>query len=177
MASAILNRAKNYLADKEFARSTFDLNDVLGESVELLGSDMRRRRVLVQLERSNSSLAISAGRVQIQQVFVNLIRNACEAMDDVVEGDRLVTIHTSRVDDIVEVTVEDNGPGIDPELMGKLFSTFFTTKKNGMGMGLAVCRSIIEDHGGTIDAVPTSGPGATFRFTLPLVLDGGRDES
>jgi PAS domain S-box-containing protein len=177
MASAILNRAKNYLTDKEFARSTFDLNDVLNESVELLGSDTRRRHVNVQLVCSKSRLDVSAGRVQIQQVFVNLIRNDCEAMEDVSEVDRHVTIHTSCKDDIVEVIVEDNGPGIAPDSANKLFSTFFTTKKNGMGMGLAVCRSIIEDHGGTIDSVPTTGHGAAFRFTLPLVLDGVRDES
>ena len=97
-------------------------------------------------------------------------------MQNLVKHKRRITIRTSRKGEYVEITVEDTGPGISAETAERLFDTFFTTKKKGMGMGLAVCRSIIEHHGGTIGTAPSPGRGATFRFTLPLHKEFHRSE-
>jgi signal transduction histidine kinase len=105
----------------------------------------------------------------LQQVILNLIMNAIEAMREVSEGPRELLIDTrSDVRDGVTVAVRDSGPGLKPESLDRLFDPFYTTKPSGMGMGLSICRSIIEAHGGRISVVNNAGPGATSRFTLQL---------
>ena len=108
---------------------------------------------------------VASDRVQVQQVLVNLIRNGVEAMDSAA-GDRVLGIRVRRMGDVVQSEVSDRGPGI--EFPDKVFEPFFTTKGHGMGMGLAICRSIIESHGGRLWAETNEPHGATFIFTLPV---------
>jgi two-component system sensor kinase FixL len=113
---------------------------------------------------------VSGDRVQLDQVLLNLITNAIEAMAAVQDGPRELTVSTARGDaDHVVVEVRDTGPGFDQDSFGRLFNSFYTTKPEGMGMGLAICRSIIEAHGGKISAALNEPHGAVFRFTLPAV--------
>jgi two-component system sensor kinase FixL len=110
---------------------------------------------------------VSMDKVQIQQVLVNLIRNAVEAMQT--EPVRMLTIATAPdVEDFVQVAITDTGPGLSEEVASRLFQPFVTTKGNGMGMGLTICHAIIEGHGGRIWATPNDGGGVTFRFRLPV---------
>ena len=107
-------------------------------------------------------------RIQLQQVIINLVMNGMEAMASVTDRPRELVIRSRRQEDgQVLIEVQDSGIGIDPENVNRLFNAFFTTKPNGMGMGLSICRSIIEAHGGRIWASRNAGPGATFQFTLP----------
>ena len=107
-------------------------------------------------------------RVQLQQVVLNLVMNAIEAMSSVSGRPRELVIHTRNVDGgQVQVTVEDSGVGLDPNTMSKIFEPFYTTKSSGMGMGLSICRSIVQNHGGRLWATANEGPGTRFHFTLP----------
>jgi len=106
--------------------------------------------------------------VQLQQVLLNLAMNAIEAMDGVTDRARELTLTTRDLDaDQVEVTVEDSGPGINPETMARIFDPFYTTKPSGMGMGLSICRSILQAHGGRLWAEAKEGRGTVFHFSLP----------
>jgi signal transduction histidine kinase len=112
---------------------------------------------------------IQGDRVQLQQVILNLIINAAEAMNGVSEGSRELQIGTGKdASGGVLVAVQDSGPGLKPESSDRLFDAFYTTKPGGMGMGLSICRSIVEGHGGRIWASRNAGPGATVQFTVPV---------
>jgi two-component system sensor kinase FixL len=111
---------------------------------------------------------VLGNRIEIQQVLINLMRNSLEAMAGVDRRELGVTT-TLRRPDLVEFAVADNGPGIDPDVAERIFEPFVTTKRSGMGMGLSICRSIIESHGGRLEFEPNPGNGALFRFTLPAV--------
>ena len=111
-------------------------------------------------------------RVQLQQVILNLLINGAEAMGKVSDRSRELVISSHQLDtDQVLVAIQDSGSGIDPENIDRLFAAFFTTKPRGMGMGLSICRSIIDAHGGRLWASNNDGPGATFQFTLPAATD------
>lgn len=109
-----------------------------------------------------------ANRVQVQQVLFNLVTNAIEAMDTVFDRSRLILIKTELGGGEASVAIEDSGAGISPNDLERIFSTFFTTKATGMGMGLSICRSIIESHGGRLWASPGHPHGTVFHFTLPV---------
>jgi signal transduction histidine kinase len=127
---------------------------------------------LLQTELRNGLPGIWGDRVQLQQVILNLIMNAIEAMSEVSEGSRELLISTSvDAPDGVIVAVRDSGPGFKPESLDRLFDPFYTTKPDGMGMGLSICRSIIEAHGGRLWATANATRGAVFQFTLPLHQD------
>jgi signal transduction histidine kinase len=116
---------------------------------------------------------VAGDRVQLQQVILNLLRNASDAMSDVEDRPRQLTIRTERDEgDRVRLSVQDAGTGIEPEIMNRLFEAFYTTKSDGMGMGLSVSRSIIENHQGRLWATSNDGPGATFSFSIPFVAEG-----
>jgi signal transduction histidine kinase len=111
---------------------------------------------------------VSGDRVQLQQVVLNLVMNGMEAMSSVGERARELAISTRNIDpDQVQVTVEDSGVGLDPNTMARIFEPFFTTKSGGMGMGLSISRSILQNHGGRLWATLNNGPGTSFHFTLP----------
>ena len=112
---------------------------------------------------------IFVDKIQIQQVIFNLVRNGMEAIGEATEG-HLVIVTKKTSDNFIEVLVRDNGPGLDEEMAGRLFQSFATTKPNGMGVGLSICRSIIEDHAGRLWETRNQDGGMTFHFTLPIVL-------
>ena len=145
-----------------------NINDAISEVIPLVQQDVRRHRVSLRLDLAPALPAVLGDRVQLQQVILNLMVNGMDAMAPVTDRPHELVVR-SQLDDSgqVLVAVQDSGIGIDPENVNKLFNAFFTTKPSGMGMGLSICRSIIEDHGGTLWASRNAGPGATFQFTLP----------
>jgi signal transduction histidine kinase len=131
-------------------------------------SELQRNRVVPRAELTDDLPPVVGDRIQLQQVILNLLLNAVEAMSGVCDRPRQLTIRTGRTDDgLVCLTVQDCGVGIDPRQVERLFEPFYTTKTSGMGVGLSVSRSIIESHRGTLRAVPNDGPGATFAFSIP----------
>jgi signal transduction histidine kinase len=166
-----LNTAWNDIAITSLNSCDFvshDLNEVLHEILSLMRSELRTHQISVHTDLPVGLPPVLGDRVQVQQVFLNLLRNGIEAMVASATWPRRLLIrgqvHDSRS---VLVAVQDSGVGLDPQQIDQLFKTFFTTKSDGMGMGLAISRSIVEAHGGRLWATPHSGPGATFQFTLP----------
>jgi signal transduction histidine kinase len=144
------------------------MNETIVETIALTRSEMRHHCILLQTELANGLPRIWGDRVQLQQVILNLIMNAIEAMSEVGEGSRELLIGTSTDGpDGVMVTVRDSGPGLKAESLGHLFDPFYTTKPAGMGMGLSICRSIIEAHGGRVWAAANLPQGASFHFSVP----------
>jgi signal transduction histidine kinase len=144
-----------------------DINETIRETIALTRSEMRRHGVLLQTELANGLPRIWGDRVQLQQVILNLIMNAIEAMSEVSEGSRELLIGTSLdTSGGVIVVVGDSGPGLKSENVNRLFDPFYTTKPAGMGMGLSICRSIAEAHGGRLWATADALQGAVFQFTL-----------
>lgn len=151
-------------------RAPLLINDVIGQVVLLTASEIQQRQVLLYKEVSEPQLCVLGDVVQLQQVILNLIMNAVDAMSEIHDRPRRLSISCDPVaDEYVVVCVQDNGAGIDQESVEKVFDAFFTTKEKGMGMGLAICRSIIDAHGGILRAFASRGPGAMFIFTLPAV--------
>jgi len=143
-----------------------DINGAINEVLELLKQIAEREQVSVRTELASDLRAARADRVQVQQVISNLAQNAVEAMIGVVDRPRQLVVRSRASDDLgVVVEVCDNGSGL--EYPDRVFESFHTTKRNGMGMGLAICRSIVESHGGRLWAKANAGPGTTFSFTLP----------
>ena len=124
--------------------------------------------MVIRTQFADDLAPVSGDRVQLQQVVLNLVMNAIEAMSSVSGRPRELVIHTRNMDGgQVQVTVEDSGVGLDPNTMAKIFEPFYTTKSSGMGMGLSICRSIVQNHGGRLWATANDGPGTSFHFTLP----------
>ncbi len=168
-ASEVISRLRALFSRKEITLEPMDLNEAIREVIALSRSHLQRHRVVLQSELAGDLPVITGDRVQLQQVILNLIRNAADAMADVDDRPRQLVIRTEREDDDrVRVSVRDAGVGIDREMMDKLFDPFYTTKSGGMGIGLCVSRSIVERHHGDLRAEPNDGPGATFSFSLPL---------
>jgi signal transduction histidine kinase len=166
-AGEVIGRIRGLIKKVPAHRSTLDVNETILETIALTRSEMQRHCVLLQTELANDLPGIRGDRVQLQQLILNLIMNAIEAMSEVSEGSRVLLIG-SRADtpDEVIVTVQDSGPGLKPESLDHLFDPFYTTKPTGMGMGLSICRSIIEAHGGRLWATADAPRGAVFEFTL-----------
>jgi PAS domain S-box-containing protein len=168
-ASNVIGRIRGLVKKVPAHRATLDVNEMILETIALTRSEMQRNRVLLQTELAKDLPRIRGDRVQLQQVMLNLIMNAMEALSEVSDGSRELMIG-SNVDtpDGVIVTVRDSGSGLNPESIDRLFDPFYTTKPTGMGMGLSICRSIIEAHGGRIAADNESvHGGARLYFTLP----------
>jgi signal transduction histidine kinase len=145
-----------------------ELNETMREVLVLLGDEAKRKGVNVRMQFAEDLAPVAGDQVQLQQVVLNLVMNGIEAMSGVGEGARELGITTRNLEpDQVQVTVEDSGIGLAPDVRDKIFDPFYTTKPTGMGMGLSICRSILEAHGGRLWATPKDGPGAVFHFTLP----------
>jgi C4-dicarboxylate-specific signal transduction histidine kinase len=127
---------------------------------------MRRQHVALAADYAEGLPAVMGDRVQLQQVVLNLMLNAIDAMSAVAGRPRELAIATARDGDQVRVSVRDSGTGVSPEVMARMFGAFYTTKPSGLGMGLSISRSIVEDHGGRLWAAANDGPGATFHFTV-----------
>jgi signal transduction histidine kinase len=167
-ASDVIARLRSLFSKKEFALEPLDLNEATREVIALSLSELQRNRVIVQSELADDLPSITGDRVQLQQVLLNLLRNASDAMVGVDDRPRQLLIRTeSEGRDHVRVTVRDAGVGITRQGMDKLFDAFYTTKSGGMGIGLSVSRAIVEKHGGRLWVEPNDGPGATFAFSIP----------
>jgi signal transduction histidine kinase len=142
--------------------------EVIDEILPLVQSDLRQENVKVTVEVASTLPATQADKVQVQQVLLNLIRNATEAMRDTPPEDRQLAVRARSHENLIEVTVCDKGRGISEEAQPRIFEAFYSTKPDGMGMGLAVSRSIIESHGGRIWVSPNADRGVAFHFTLPI---------
>jgi signal transduction histidine kinase len=145
-----------------------DINEAVREVIALTRGEALKNGVSAKTKSAEGLPIITGDRVQLQQVVLNLILNALQAMEAVNEGARQALITTSRTElNDLYIGVQDTGPGLSPETLSRLFEPFYTTKPNGMGMGLAICRSIGEAHGGRLSASPNVSRGAIFQFTLP----------
>jgi len=148
-------------------RLPLDINDLVREIVALMERELQRNRISVELELDEHLPTVQADQVQLQQVLINLITNGLEAM----AGNRRARIlrvkSAIQEPDSVLISVADTGTGIDPEIVDRIFNPLFTTKSNGMGMGLSICRSIIEGHGGRLWASAGPEGGSVFQFILP----------
>jgi PAS domain S-box-containing protein len=167
-ASDVIVRLRALFIGKELTTESVDLNEATREVIALSMNELQRHRVMLRPELADDLPLVTANRVQLQQVILNLLRNASDAMAGVDDGPRQLLIRTERDEgDRVRLTVQDVGVGLEPHVMDKLFQAFFTTKSSGMGIGLSVSRSIIEKHGGRLWGEPNDGPGATFAFSIP----------
>ena len=167
-ASEVIQRIRVLSKKASPHKSPIDLNEVIQEVLALIGTELVKNRVVLTCDLEPNLPTVTGDRVQLQQVLLNLIMNAIEAMADVKDRPRNLRIQ-SNVNDRGDVllSVHDSGAGVDPDHVDLVFEAFFTTKAEGVGMGLAISRSIIEAHGGRLSASPNDGPGATFQFTLP----------
>jgi len=167
-AADVITRLRAIFGKKEPITEPVDLNEATREVIALTESELNRNGVLVRTELAEDLPLATGDRVQLQQVILNLLLNASDAMSTVRDRPRLLVISSKRDDaDQVCLSVEDTGVGVDPERVDQLFEAFYTTKSAGMGMGLSISRSIIESHHGRLWATPNDGPGATFAFSIP----------
>jgi len=168
-ASEVIARLRALFTKREFTLESVDLSQATREVLALSMSDLRRSRVILQAELADDVPPVTGDRVQLQQVILNLLRNASDAMADVHDRSRDLLVKTEREDgNRVRVIVRDAGVGLSSQSIDQLFDAFYTTKSGGMGIGLSVSRSIIETHHGRLWAAPNDGPGATFGFSIPV---------
>jgi PAS domain S-box-containing protein len=170
-AGEILTRIRALLKRSSPERNPQDVNQVIREVLDLIPGEMEKQHVAVELELAPALPAVMGDRVQLQQVVLNLVMNAIEAMTLISDRPRVLMIRSGALQMGVEVTVHDSGPGLDQSDLLHIFDTFFTTKTNGMGMGLSISRSIIEAHNGKLwPSHEVTARGATFHFSLPAVV-------
>src|SRR6266403_1700739 len=166
--SDVITRLRALFSKKETTIESLNLNEAVREVIAPSLSELQRNRVILRTELADDLPLVTGDRVQLQQVVLNLLRNASDAMSAVDDRPRHMVITTEREEgDRVRLTVQDAGVGLDPQAMDRLFEAFYTTKNDGMGMGLSISRSIIERHHGRLWAAPNDGPGATFSFSIP----------
>jgi C4-dicarboxylate-specific signal transduction histidine kinase len=167
-ASEVITRLRALFSKRQVTTEPVDLNEAAREVIALLSSKLQRDNVSLRSELADDLPLATGDRVQLQQVIMNLLQNGSDAMNNVHDRARQLLIQTERDDaEHVRLTVQDSGIGLDPQTVNRLFDPFYTNKNNGMGIGLSVSRSIIENHGGRIWAKPNNGPGATFSFSIP----------
>jgi PAS domain S-box-containing protein len=168
-ASDVIERLRALFRKKSAPTKAVDLNEATEEVIALLSSELQRAELILRVELAEDLPSVAGDRVQLQQVVLNLLLNASEAMNGINDRPRRLTIRTERdVDDGVRLSVADVGVGL-PQDSERLFQAFYTTKSGGMGIGLSVSRSIIENHRGRLRADPNGGPGATFSFCIPRI--------
>ncbi len=150
------------------------MREAIAEVLVLTHSERQRHRIELRTDRLTGDLSVLGDRVQLQQVILNLIMNGIEAMSVILDRPRVLGILAQPSDgDCLLIAVEDTGPGLDPAVAARIFDPFFTTKPNGMGIGLSICRSIVEAHGGRFWASPRIPHGMIFQFTIPRAVHSG----
>jgi signal transduction histidine kinase len=168
-AGDVVGRIRSLIKKAPPRKDDLEINQVILEVIALIRGEVAKNGVSLQTQLAAGLPLTRGDRVQLQQVILNLIINAIEAMSGVSEGLRkLLIVSENEASRGVLVAVRDSGPGLSPDSLDRLFDAFYTTKPSGMGMGLSICRSIVEAHGGHIWASPTAGQGATVQFTLPV---------
>jgi PAS domain S-box-containing protein len=172
-ASEVIARIRALSKKSASERMRFDINQAIDDVIAMILREIDAHGVALQLDLGTSLPSVDGDRVQLQQVIMNLLMNGIQAMSRVTGRSRELLIRSREHGaDQILVAVEDSGTGIEPEHVDRLFSAFFTTKPDGMGMGLSICRSIVEQHGGRIWAARNSDTGSTFQFTLPVPRNG-----
>ena len=167
-ASEVITRLRALFTKKDPLIESVDLNEATSEVVALLSGKLRSNQVIARAEFTNALPLVKGDRIQLQQVILNLIGNASDAMIGVEDRPRRLLIRTEQGEgDCVRLMVQDAGVGFDPQVINRLFDPFYTTKEEGMGIGLSVSRSIIKNHHGQLWATLNDGPGATFSFLIP----------
>jgi len=167
-ASDVITRLRALFGKKDASKELLDLNEAIREVIALSRSELQRSQVISRVELADDLPPVTGDRVQLQQVVLNLLLNAADAMSGIDDRPRHLIVRTERDEgDHVLLSVQDAGVGFGQQDLGKLFEPFYTTKNGGMGIGLAVSRSIIESHHGRLWATPNAGPGATFSFSIP----------
>jgi signal transduction histidine kinase len=171
-ARDVIERMRSFLRRRELNRVPIEPVALVEGVLALVRPDAARREVAVELAAGRVLPGLTGDPVHLQQVLLNLVMNALDAMDAVPPGERVLRVRLRRAEeDALEISVLDTGPGIPPEAGGRLFEPFFTTKEKGRGMGLPICRSLVEAHGGSLRVGSPDGRGAVFVVTLP-----GREE-
>jgi signal transduction histidine kinase len=189
-AGEVISRMRALFKKASSTKERLDINEAIEEVVILAQSQVQRNRVLLQTQLANDLPLILGDRIQLQQVILNLLVNAIQAMSGADEGPRELWVSSQKITEIpgeskedtlenkalaeaewthVLIAVRDSGPGLDPKSLDRLFDAFYTTKPQGLGMGLAISRSIIEAHGGRLWATPCVSRGAIFQFALPIL--------
>ncbi|TBR39505.1 MULTISPECIES: sensor histidine kinase [Dyella] len=163
----VMSRVRQMSLSQAPDRIVVFLQEIIQDAAAFLSHEIQNHQVKLRLDLHPDLPPVEADRVQMHQVIVNLSINAMQAMAEQGEGDHHLALCAHSLGDLVQVDVEDNGPGVAPEDMNRLFESFFTTRTDGLGMGLAICRSIVEAHQGTIWFEPVPGRGSRFCFTLP----------
>jgi PAS domain S-box-containing protein len=167
-AGDVIARIRALTKRAAMPKERLDLNEVIGEVLVLVGDQARKSSVTMRTEFADDLSPVFGDRVQLQQVVLNLVMNAIEAMSSVSGRPRELVIQTRNIDNgEVQVMVEDSGIGVDPKIISKIFEAFYTTKPSGMGMGLSICRSIVQNHGGRIWVTGNDGLATRFHFALP----------
>jgi len=175
-ASDVITRLRALFSNRETTTESVDLNEATREVIALSSGELQRNRVIVRLDLADDLPPVSGDRVQLQQVILNLLLNASEAMGEVDDRPRELLIRTTPDEgDRVRLTVQDTGVGFEQHGVDKIFEAFYTTKRAGMGIGLSISRSIIERHRGRLWAAANDGPGATFSFSVPCGPEAGSD--
>jgi C4-dicarboxylate-specific signal transduction histidine kinase len=164
----IVDRIRAHIKKAPPRNDRFDINEAIGEVIEMVRAQIEKNSVSVRTRLAVGLTSVWGDRVQLQQVVLNLILNAIEAMGSVEAPARMLSIRTEQTEpEGILLAVHDSGPGIDPDHLQRVFDPFYTTKNSGLGMGLSICRSIIDAHGGRLWAEANEPHGAVFRFTLP----------
>jgi PAS domain S-box-containing protein len=167
-AGDVIARIRALATKTATAKERLDMNEAIREVVAFAQDEVRRNRVSLRIELADDLSPVLGDRVQLQQVVLNLVMNGVEAMSSVEERPRELMVRTQNDDaGQVRVSVQDSGRGLDPQSMERMFDAFYTTKHGGMGMGLSISRSIIQNHGGKLWAVANEGPGVSVQFTIP----------
>jgi C4-dicarboxylate-specific signal transduction histidine kinase len=167
-ANEVIDRVRALVKKAPARKNRLEINEAILQVIALAQDEMANNVISVRTQLAEALPAIQGDRVQLQQVILNLLINAIEAMSEMGEGSRELLISTAKTDsEGVLVAVRDSGPGLAPERVDRLFESFYTTKPNGLGMGLSICRSIIEAHHGRLWPTANTPRGAVFQFTLP----------
>lgn len=171
-ASEIIRHVRQFVSKRPLQKEPVDINELIRQVLKFTQYDLRKLKIKVSLHLAKNLPPAGADRIQIEQVLVNILRNGIEAMQEAASTTRKITITTERSQhDVVQTTISDSGPGMENTLLSRIFDPFMTTKEEtGMGVGLSICRSIIENHGGRLWAESHPDQGATFFFTLPASI-------